>query len=183
VKSSNWSNLSYILENPSKEADMTEALDLLTHYKKTLTQILSFLEIPSSIQTSSASFRWAQSLSEVFIEVRFSHRIDTAGCVEIHDLDYKVQEKHLKVTGKCLLSGHKIIFVLDFDLFKEVISQEAQVEKGVQGRLSFKLKKKKSPDVWNAVYSGVKPSGMSLWHDMQENYQKSIEKFKRKNDL
>jgi hypothetical protein len=183
IKNGNLTKLEFLLDSPEKEADITEAFDLLTQYKKTLGRISNLLDVPENIQTSSASFRWAQSLTDIYIEVRFSHRIDTAGCVDIHDLTYEVLQKHLKVEGKCLLSGHKIRFVLDFDLLKEIIPKDYEVNKEVQGRVSFKLKKKKSPDVWNVVYSGQKPFGMSLWHDMQDDFQKSIDKFKRKNDL
>lgn len=180
AKEGNWTLLEYMLDNPTKDADLSEALDLLTQYKKTLYRISSLLDTPSTIQESPASFRWAQSLTDLYLEFRFSHRIDTAGCSEIHNLSYTITDTTLTLSGKCLLSGHKILFSSKFSFFKPILSSSLEVNKELPGWISFKAKKKDSPDLWKTIYSGQKPSGMSLWHDMQESFQRSIDKHKKK---
>lgn len=180
AKEGKWALLEYLLDNPSKDEDISEVLDLLTKQKKTLSRISSLLQLSSTIQESNCSFRWAQSLSDLYIEFRFSHRIDTAGCTEIHNLSYSITNTTLNLSGKCLLSGHKILFSSAITFLKPVLNQTAEVNKDLPGWISFKLSKKISPDVWKTIYSGTKPNGMSLWHDMQDSFQGSIDKYKKK---
>ena len=37
--------------------------------------------------------KWAQSLDEIFIEIKFAYRHDSPGCLEIKNLNVELKEK------------------------------------------------------------------------------------------
>lgn len=46
------------------------------------------------------AFKWAQSLDNIYIETKFSHRLDAPACIDILDQKIKITEKHLNLTAK-----------------------------------------------------------------------------------
>ena len=65
-------NLSNIINTLQKKLE-----DIMNKYK--------FDE--NDYQIVSPAFQWAQSLSTIFIEVKFAHRHDSPGCIEINNLN------------------------------------------------------------------------------------------------
>ncbi|OMJ95998.1 hypothetical protein SteCoe_372 [Stentor coeruleus] len=178
-----WDIVNYLLATFKEDTDLTQVIDYLSQQKKQLTKIINLLDVPVESQNVPPSFRWAQSTTHIYIDVKFSHRIDAAGCVDIHNFSQKVSEKHLSVEGQCIMSGHKILFDLELDFFKEVDENDVEVNEGNSGRLEFKIAKKKTPDVWKTLYEGEKPKTISIWYDMQETFKKQLDAYHKKEGL
>ena len=68
-------------------------------------------------QIVSPAFQWAQSLSYIFIEVKFAHRHDSPGCLEINDLKVDINGNHFYLSGYCVIGDIPIKFELNFDTF------------------------------------------------------------------
>ena len=47
--------------------------------------------------------KWAQSLNEIFIEIKFAHRHDSPVCLEMKDLKVDIKEKSVSLIGYCVL--------------------------------------------------------------------------------
>ena len=57
----------------------------------------------SEYQDVFPASRWAQNMDEVFIEVKFAHRHDSPGCLEMKNLKVELKEKNIKLIGYCVL--------------------------------------------------------------------------------
>ena len=65
--------------------------------------ILKFL-----ITIVSPAFQWAQNMNNIFIEVKFAHRHDSPGCLEVNDLKTKIE-------GNNIFSKLFFILFMQFD--------------------------------------------------------------------
>jgi hypothetical protein len=48
--------------------------------------------------------RWAQSVDKIYLDVKFSHRMDAAGCSAIEDVSVVFEDNIVHVKGKCNMS-------------------------------------------------------------------------------
>ena len=56
-----------------------------------------FEEITRDVPVISPAFRWAQSLNEVFIEIKWATRFDSPACLDTFDHEYKIVDVSPKV--------------------------------------------------------------------------------------
>ena len=94
------------------------------------------------------AFKWAQSLDNVFIETKFSHRLDSPACSDIIDQKIKITESHLNLTSKWRRGDDTLLFTLHLNLFDKVDVSESKWEKQSMGRIYIHLKKKIKPNRW-----------------------------------
>ena len=50
----------------------------------------------------SPAFMWAQSLSNVYILIKFAHSHDSPGCLEVKNQEIKFTTNNLQFFGYCL---------------------------------------------------------------------------------
>jgi hypothetical protein len=53
-------------------------------------------------------------MDEVFIEVKFAHRHDSPGCLEMKNLKVELKERSVKLIGYCVLGDVPIKMDFDF---------------------------------------------------------------------
>ena len=94
------------------------------------------------------AFKWAQSLDNIFIETKFSHRLDAPACIDIFDQKIKITEKHLNLTAKCRQGDDTLFYHLYLNLFDNVNVSASSWEKQSMGRIYIHLKKKILPNRW-----------------------------------
>jgi len=126
------------------------------------------------------AFQWAQSLDNIFIETKFSHRIDAPACVDIFDQKIKITEKHLNLTAKCRQGDDTLHYKLFLNLFDNVNVSSSSWEKQSMGKIYIHLKKKILPNRWSKLFlneEDEKPGRVMLWKEMHEKYQKSLENY------
>lgn len=95
------------------------------------------------------AFKWAQSLDNVFIETKFSHRIDAPACSDIFDQKIKITEKHLNLTAKWRRGDDTLMYKLHLNLFDNIDVKASSWEKQSMGRIYIHLKKKIKPNRWS----------------------------------
>lgn len=61
----------------------------MRHEQDSLVNIFNEL-VPKSIPVLSPAFRWAQSVKNVFLEVKFSTRFDSPACLDLFDHHYEI---------------------------------------------------------------------------------------------
>jgi len=74
----------------------------------------------SEYQDVFPASRWAQNMDEVFIEVKFAHRHDSPGCLEMKNLKVELKEKNIKLIGYCVLGEVPIKMNFNIKLFNKI---------------------------------------------------------------
>ena len=88
--------------------------------------------------------QWAQSLDDIFIELKFAHRHDSPGCLEIKDLNVNIREKFVTLTAKCFLDDVPIKINYHIKLLNKINIKESTHGTTSVGRYKFTLRKKKT---------------------------------------
>ena len=123
--------------------------------------------------------KWAQSLDEIFIEIKFAHRHDSPGCLEIKDMKVELSEKSVKLTGYCVLGDVPIKMNYYIETFDKIDTKSSKHFVSSVGRYQFNLKKKKSDSYWKQLLNdNMKiPNNMRVWFEMKEKYQDQLSKY------
>ena len=123
--------------------------------------------------------KWAQSLDEIFIEIKFAHRHDSPGCLEIKDMKVELSEKSVKLTGYCVLGDVPIKMNYYIETFDKIDTKSSKHFVSSVGRYQFNLKKKKINSYWKQLLNdNMKiPNNMRVWFEMKEKYQDQLSKY------
>lgn len=117
--------------------------------------------------------QWAQSPLKVFIEVKFAHRFDSPGCLEVQDSKVTFEANRVQFTGVCSQSGHKIQYLLDFETSEAIVPTASTYSFASVGRLSITLEKQ-TEGYWTAPMKGKRPNNLQVWWEMKERYRKEM---------
>ena len=123
-------------------------------------------------QTVFPASKWAQSMDEVFIEVKFAHRHDSPGCLEMKNLKVELKERSVKLIGYCVLGDVPIKMDFDIKLWNKINVKESKHFESSVGRYQFNLVKKKKDNYWKKLMEDKVPipSNMRVWFEMKEKY-------------
>ena len=123
--------------------------------------------------------KWAQSLDEIFIEIKFAHRHDSPGCLEMKDLKVDIKEKSVSLIGYCVLGEVPIKMNYYIETFDKIDVKSSKHFVSSVGRYQFNLKKKKSNNYWKQLLNNKMkiPNNMRVWFEMKEKYQKELSKY------
>lgn len=134
-------------------------------------------------QTVYPAFQWAQSPDEVFIEVKFAHRHDSPGCLELDDLDVFIREKSVTLLGYCVLGDIPIKIDFSINTWGKLNYTESTHGKGSVGRYQFTLKKRKT-SFWEKLLADGSPvpQNMRIWFAMKEKYEEQLKPYEKKKE-
>jgi hypothetical protein len=180
----NWIDATYNLIvsalDQSKEIPIKVKELLKKSDEKVYKKIISY-EKNLKYQVIVPAFRWAQSPELVFLDVKFSHRLEAPGCSNLTDPIVNITQTAFYFTGKCLRSGQKFKFLLSFQLFEDIIAEETSYNYLPTGRLNVVLKKT-APVPWALPNKGKKPSNLHVWWEIKEKYSKEMSKITSEDD-
>ena len=130
-------------------------------------------------QTVFPASKWAQSMDEVFIEVKFAHRHDSPGCLEMKNLKVELKERCVKLIGYCVLGDVPIKMDFDIKLWNKINVKESKHFESSVGRYQFNLMKKKKDSYWKKLLDEKTsiPTNMRVWFEMKEKYQEQLDKY------
>ena len=133
----------------------------------------------SDYQEVFPASQWAQSLDEIFIEIKFAHRHDSPGCLEIKDMKVELSEKSVKLIGYCVLGDVPIKMNYYIETFDKIDTKSSKHFVSSVGRYQFNLKKKKSNSYWKQLLIDKMkiPNNMRVWFEMKEKYQDQLSKY------
>ena len=106
VKNGKLEELDYYLNELAKKGvEYRENLSVsINTMKKALDEINNKHRFEKQeYQTVSPAFKWAQSLEDIFLEIKFAHRHDSPGCLEIKDMNVDIKNDSVKFEGYCVL--------------------------------------------------------------------------------
>jgi len=123
--------------------------------------------------------KWAQSLNEIFIEIKFAHRHDSPGCLKMKDLKVDIKEKSISLIGYCVLGEVPIKINYYIETFDKIDVKSSKHFVSSVGRYQFNLKKKKSNNYWKQLLNDKMkvPNNMRVWFEMKEKYQAELSKY------
>ena len=150
-------------------------LEQIKEKQKKLNKLSIATESNKKYQVISPAFQWAQSLKNVFLDVKPSHRLDAPGCNDLRESVVNITESTFSFSAKCVRSGSKIKILLEFELFGKVVVEESSHNFTPLGRLHVNLKKYRG-DIWTIPVKGKKPGNMNIWWEMKEKYEEEISK-------
>ena len=134
---------------------------------------------PEDYQIVFPASKWAQNLDEIFIEIKFAHRHDSPGCLEMKNLKVEIKEKSVKIVGYCVLGEVPIKMNYYIETFDKINPKESKHFVSSVGRYQFNLKKKKSNNYWRKLLDDKMsiPTNMRVWFEMKEKYQDQLSKY------
>ena len=134
-------------------------------------------------QTISPAFKWAQSLEDIFIEIKYAHRHDSPGCLEIKDMNIDIKNDSVSFIGFCVLGDVPIKIDFKIDTFKGLNVSECTHGAGSVGRYQITLKKSEK-SFWKKLLKddSPMPPNMRVWFEMKEKYEKELKEFEEKEE-
>ena len=129
------------------------------------------------------AFQWAQNLENIFIEIKYAHKYDSPGCLEIENLDVNIREKYISFTGNCILGDIPIKIDFSINTFKKINVSESTHGSVSVGRYTFTLKKEEK-GYWEKLLAPGQPvpPNMRVWFAMKEKYADELKEFEEKNE-
>jgi hypothetical protein len=85
------------------------------------------------------------------MDVKFAHRFDSPGCLNIQDASVEFGDNSVKITGKCTQASHKIEYLLDLKLSKEILPDKCTYTEASVGRMTITLEKANGPIYWEKL--------------------------------
>ena len=138
----------------------------------------------SDFQEIFPASQWAQSLDDIFIEIKFAHRHDSPGCLEIKDLKVNIREKFVTLTGKCFLDDVPVKINYHIKLLNKINIKESTHGTTSVGRYRFSLRKKKTNDYWKKLLDDKMtiPRNMRVWFEMKDKYQDQLNQYEKEHE-
>jgi len=127
-----------------------------------------------NIQSVQPAFKWAQNKDFIIIEIKYSHRLDSPGCLELEDSKIDISyDKILYFSGFCTIGDVPIKFELSLKLFGEINRLQSSWQENSVGKFLLNLKKK-TGNSWPSLLRDeeVPPANMQVWLEMQEQFDK-----------
>ena len=122
---------------------MNQRIDKLLQY---VVKKKEFLIVEPPVQ-------WAQSLSHVYIELSYAHRIGAPGCSNSQDEKIEINEDYISLSVMCQELTTKVNYKLKIMLWDKIDTSKSSHEYQTVGRQHFTLTKLKSPARWRTLYS------------------------------
>jgi len=142
---------------------------------KRIADLKEVIESSLPVQVIAPAYQWAQSATEVFLNVKFSHKLDAPATLNVEANTVMVTDQKLSLEAS---NGRKS-FVLDLDLFGEVQGGDAAAYSMASvGRMTFTLKKKEGErSKWPRLLAteGKKPGNQHFWYSQAEQYTEELE--------
>jgi hypothetical protein len=128
------------------------------------------------------AFQWAQSSTDVLLNVKFSHKIDAPATLNVEPVNVTITDNYLYLHAS---DGTKH-FGLELNLFSNIIANESTYSMASVGRMTFQLKKQNGPIKWPKLItkaSSSKKYKMHMWIEMQEKYANEVDKLENAKDI
>ena len=144
--------------------------DIYNKYKYTKTE---YQKVIPAVQ-------WAQNMSDIFLEVKFSHRHDSPGCLEVNNLNINIFNNTVLLTAECVLGDIPIIFEMNFKCLHDFDKNMSSFQPGSVGRYQLRIKKKENK-YWDRLLldENDTPSNLKTWFEMKNKYDEQMKKYEK----
>eukprot|EP01017_Pseudomicrothorax_dubius_P027684 TRINITY_DN3225_c0_g1_i5.p1 TRINITY_DN3225_c0_g1~~TRINITY_DN3225_c0_g1_i5.p1 ORF type:complete len:310 (+),score=63.46 TRINITY_DN3225_c0_g1_i5:267-1196(+) len=167
----------YFLE---KGIDVVDTVRFVsTQMKKELDGLLSLVTHKREIKIVQPVLHWAQSEAFIVLQVKFAHRFDSPGCLDVKHENIKIKPWSIFLSAYCVQAHQPMLFKLNFTLYREILPEVSYWKFESVGRLFMNLTKI-LPDIWPNILQNpeeVPKSQIQVWWDMKKYYPNDMDKF------
>ena len=186
IKNGKLEELDYYLNELAKKGvDYRENLSVsINTMKRVLDEINNKHRFEKKeYQVVYPAFKWAQSLEDIFLEIKFAHRHDSPGCLEIKDMNVDIKNDSVKFEGYCVLGDVPIKIDFKIETFKALNVSECSHGASSVGRYRITLRKGEK-SFWKKLLKDDAPipPNMRVWFEMKEKYQEELKEFEEKEE-
>jgi len=187
VKSGNFKVLDYLLLELNKRGvKFRDALNIaINNVQKKLEDLHNkFRFEDSDFQRVSPAFQWAQSMTHIYIQIKFAHRHDSPGCLEIKNQSIEIFKNMAYFKGYCVLGDVPIKFELNLELFQDVNKEESSWDFSSVGRFQLTLKKNMANMYWDRLLKDPNdnPTNMKVWFEMRAKFEDQLQSYMDEDD-
>ena len=128
--------------------------------------------------------QWAQNMSDIFLEVKFSHRHDSPGCLEVNNLNLTIYNNTIFLSSECVLGDIPIFFEMNFKCLFDFDKNMSSFQPGSVGRYQLRIKKKENK-YWDRLLldENDTPSNLRVWFEMKNKYDDQIRKYEKNREI
>ena len=173
----------YLFESYFKKRNLSQKAiyEFRNSMKDTSRQLNELEKLSKRQQTHylerSPPTKWAQSLDEIDMEIKFSLRHGVPGCIHIFDLNITFTKDTLNLTGFCVEGEIKMKYVLNIRLWGTIDPEESDWEELGVGELAINLVKDPRPGRWLTLCLDEKPDNLVLWFEKHQQYAFRLDEF------
>ena len=174
VRSGSWSCAKQIADTGAS-VDMRSALDLESRVMlKELNDLKKHLESNLPVAEIHPAFQWAQSENDIFLSIKFAHKLDTPGTLNVEAQNVTLTNDSLYLFAT---NGRKN-FVLSIDFLRDIDPDSATWSMASVGRMSITMKKKTINSKWARLHRdrSKKVSNQHFWWDKHESFANALDK-------
>ena len=187
LKTSNYNALEvYVTQLNDAGIKFRETLsNSINSIEKELTEIYNKYKYKKEeYQKVVPAVQWAQNMTHIFLEIKFSHRHDSPGCLEVNDLYINISNNSLLLNAECILGDIPIKFELDFECLYEFDQNMSTYKPGSVGRYQLFIKKKENK-YWDRLLLNETdtPSNLRVWFEMKNKYDEQIRKYEKNREI
>lgn len=180
LKKSQFKVLEYFIDSVLQqlEIDLSDEIKLIgNQVKKQIDTVVNYASSKKQIQTITPVFSWAQSQGNIFIQVKFAHRHDAPGCLEVRTEKVECTSDGFYFSAFGIQAHNPIRFVLNITFAKPINPELCSFATESVGRMFVNITKAE-PEIWlHLLNGGVKMPQMRIWWDMKQQYPKDMEEF------
>lgn len=147
--------------------------------KKDIDSLVHHATSRKQVQTVIPVFQWAQEYDRIFIQVKFAHRWDSPGCIEVKDEKVEITKDSLSFSAYGVQANQAIRFILDITFFKDLKAEEATWKKESVGRLYIEIPKAERGLWMRLLKTKDKHPTLRIWWDMKDQHEKAMDEFSR----
>mmetsp|Transcript_8434 Transcript_8434/g.10993 ORF Transcript_8434/g.10993 Transcript_8434/m.10993 type:complete len:445 (+) Transcript_8434:88-1422(+) len=158
-----------------QKLDVSELQRKANALRRKLTDFNGYLQTANRAMSKvTPAFEWAQSKDQVFISVKFSHKLDTPACIDVVINKVDIKEDSISVEAMC--KGKKKEFNLKLDLLKPIHIENSTWTMASVGRGTFTLSKQRQNTKWARLLKSRenKPKNMHVWWQLHEKYEAEL---------
>ena len=183
LKTSNYNALeAYVILLNDEGIKFRETLtNSINSIEKQLTDIYNkYKYTKKEYQKVVPAVQWAQNMSDIFLEVKFSHRHDSPGCLEVNNLNISIYNNTILLSAQCVLGDIPIFFEINFKCLYDFDKNLSSFEPGSVGRYQLRIKKKENK-YWDRLLldENDAPSNLRTWFEMKNKYDEQMKKYQK----
>lgn len=143
--------------------------------RRPIDRLIQVVDFKPKIHRVNPAYQWAQSPDELFIEVKFSHKLNSTGCLEIYNEDVTFLEDRFKFVAFCTKSSStRVKLQLDLDLHGKIVPENCSYTNSTAGKMAFTLAKAER-EAWPQPIKGKMPKNTIEWQEMKDQYQAEMD--------
>jgi len=179
--------LSMMRQRGAPVASLSSVRASATKIRDQATEVINLMRVGANKEETivTTAFQWAQRPEFVYLNIKFSSRIDgPVTCLNVDNerVEFGNVESVNASSGKLLFEGtgrqKPKTFRLNLTLHGAIVPENSSWTLGSVGRLLITIAKA-TPDVWpRLLQSKVKPKNMHVWHDRQQALDAEVKKEK-----